>query len=114
MIIQEQFLHAFNQLIDQRDFIAKDIKVIVDSLTDTEALKSEVAELRWEMEVVTELMKQAIAQNASMAREQEEYATRYNALAERCQNAADRYRPSRLNTPAVPHIVKCLPRLRSS
>ena len=43
------------------------------------------------MEVVTELMKQAIAQNASMAMDQEEYAARYNALAGRYQNAADRY-----------------------
>lgn len=55
--IQEKFLHAFNQLLDQRDFIAKDIKIIVDFLTDTKAMKSEAAELRGEMEVVTELMK---------------------------------------------------------
>ena len=37
------------------------------------------------------LMKQVIAQNASMAMDQEEYDARYNALAERYQNAADRY-----------------------
>ena len=91
-VIQEKFLNVFNQLIDQRDFIAKDIKIIVDFLTDTKVLKSEAAELRDEMEIVTELMKQAIAQNASMAMDQEEYAARYNALAERYQNAADRYK----------------------
>ena len=91
-VIQEKFINAFNQLIDQRDFIAKDIKSIVDFLIDTNALKSEAAELRSEMEVVTELMKQAIAQNASMAMDQEEYAARYNALAERYQSAADRYK----------------------
>ena len=90
--IQEKFLNAFNQLIDQRDFIAKDIKIIVDFLTDTTALKSEAAELHDEMEIVTELMKQAIAQNASMAMDQEEYAARYNALAGRYQNAANRYK----------------------
>ena len=67
-------------------------KIIVDFLTDTKALKSEIAELRSEMEVVPEVMKQAIAQNASMAMDQEEYAARYNALAERYQNAADRYK----------------------
>lgn len=91
-VIQEKFLSAFNKLLDQRDFIAKDIKIIVDFLTDTKALKSESAELRGEMEVVTELMKQAIAQNASMEMEQEEYTARYNALAERYQNAADRHK----------------------
>ena len=79
-------------LADQRDFIAKDIKIIVDFLKDTKTLKFEAAELRGEMEIVTGLMKQAIAQNASMAMDQEEYAARYNALAERYQNAADRYK----------------------
>ena len=44
------------------------------------------------MEVVTVLMKQVIEQNASMAMDQEEYAARYNALAGRYQNAADRYK----------------------
>ena len=88
---------GFNQMIedalaDQRDFIAKDIKIIVDFLTDTKTLKSEAAELRDEMEIVTELMKQAIAQNASIAMDQEEYTARYNTLAERYQNAADRYK----------------------
>ena len=92
MVIQEKFLQAFNQLVDQRDFIAEDIKIIVDFLTDVKALKSEAADLRNEMEVVTELMKQAIAQNASMAMDQEEYAARYNALAERYQSVADRYK----------------------
>ena len=92
MVIQEKFLQAFNQLVDQRDFIAEDIKIIVDFLTDVKALKSEAADLRNEMEVVTELMKQAIAQNASMAMDQEEYAARYNALAERYQSVVDRYK----------------------
>lgn len=91
-IIQEKFLSAFNQLLFQRDFIARDIKSIVAFLTDTKALKTKAAELYSEMEVVTELMKQDIAQNASMALDQEDYAQRYNALAQRYQKAADRHR----------------------
>ena len=91
-VIQEKFLSAFNQLLSQRDYIARDIKSIVAFLTDTKALKSEAAELYSEMEVVTELMKQAIAQNASMALDQEEYTSHYNALAERFQNASDRHK----------------------
>ena len=90
--IQDKYLSVFNQLLVRRDFVEKETKVIVDFLTDTKSLKAEAAELRGEMEVVTELMKQAIAQNASMAMNQEEYAARYNALAERYQNAADRYK----------------------
>lgn len=44
------------------------------------------------MEVATELMNHAIVQNTSMAMDQEEYASRYNALAKRYQSAADRYK----------------------
>lgn len=91
-VIQEKFLSAFNQLLSERDFIARDIKSIVAFLTDTKALESEATELYSEMEVVTELMKQAIAQNASMALDQEEFTSWYNALAERFQKAADRHR----------------------
>lgn len=91
-VIQEKFLSAFNQLLTRRNFIEQNIKSIVDFLTDTTALKSEAAELHSEMEIVTGLMKQVIAQNASMVLDQEEYAQRYNAMAERYQKAADRHR----------------------
>lgn len=64
----------------------------MDFLKDTKSPKSETNPLRGEMDVLAGRMKQAIAQNASMAMDQEEYAARYNALAERYQNAADRYK----------------------
>lgn len=44
------------------------------------------------MDIVTALMKQAIQQNASMALNQEEYAQRYRALAERYQKAELRFK----------------------
>lgn len=48
-------------------------------------------ELHREMEAVTELMKQAFAQNVSIVMDQEEDAARYNTLVKRFQTAADRY-----------------------
>ncbi len=88
--LQESFLASFNRLLEQRDFIAQDIKTIVSFLTDTKALDAEAHELNGEIEIVKGLMKQAIAQNASAVLDQEEYERRYNALAERFNKAADR------------------------
>ena len=64
----------------------------MDFLKDTKSPKSETNPLRGEMDVLAGRMKQAIAQNASMAMDQDEYAARYNALAERFQTAADRHK----------------------
>lgn len=91
-VIQEKFLEAFNRLLSQREFIQQDIKTIIAFLTYTKALRAEAAELHNEMDIVTALMKQAIQQNASMALNQEEYAQRYRALAERYQKAELRFK----------------------
>lgn len=66
------------------------------------------------MEVVTVLMKQVIAQNASMAMDQEEYATRYNALAERYQNTADRYKVIEAECASLTRSAKCSHHLLNS
>lgn len=60
-------------------------------LTAPNSLRSEMRELHREMEAVTELMKQAFAQNVSIVMDQEEDAARYNTLVKRFQTAADRY-----------------------
>ncbi len=48
-MVQEKFLHAFNQLIDERDFITKDIKSIVGFVTDAKAQNPRLpsCEVRW-------------------------------------------------------------------
>ena len=62
---------------------------IMEQLTATADLEAKVENLREEMDVVSELIRQAIEQNASMTMDQAEFEQRYQSLSERFQRAAD-------------------------
>ena len=87
--IQQRFLQAFNRLLDDRAFIIADTSAIMERLTATDELESKTDGLREEMAVASELIRQAIEQNASMAMNQEEFGQRYQSLSDRFQRAAD-------------------------
>lgn len=61
----------------------------MERLTAMGDLDSKADGLREEMAVASELIRQAIEQNASMAMNQEEFGQRYQSLSERFQWAAD-------------------------
>ena len=89
-MIEQKFLAAFNQLLVQKDFIAEDMQAILQQLTDTAALDAEKEALQVEMGIVSELIRQAVGQNASAALDQVEYNRKYNSLTDRFHKAADR------------------------
>ena len=89
-MIEQKFLAAFNQLLTQKDFIADDMQVILQHLSDTAELDAEKEALQVEMGIVSELIRQAVGQNASAALDQAEYNRKYNSLTERFHKAADR------------------------
>lgn len=88
--IQQRFLHAFNRLLDKREFIIEDTTAIMEMLTATTELDAEAEMLREEMDIATELIRQAIEQNARMAMDQEEYSQRDKSLSARFSKAAER------------------------
>ena len=61
-----------------------------NTLTDCEGIDSQIAELEQEIEVVTELTKRCIAENARASLSQTEYAARYNGFVERYEKAEAR------------------------
>ena len=88
--IQQLFVEAINELLKDREFIFEDTKAIMEQLTATEELEAEAAELRNEMEVTAGLLRQAIAQNASIAIDQAEYNRRYEGLTARYETVSQR------------------------
>ncbi len=89
MEIQQRFLQAFNRLLDDRAFIIVDTSAIMERLAATGELEAKADALREEMAIASELIRQAIEQNASMAMNQEEFGQRYQSLSERFQRASD-------------------------
>ena len=85
--IKERFLAAFNQILLNRDAIIEDCRLMKKVLSDTSTLDLQLADLEQEIEVVAELTRRCIAENAAALQSQEEYATRYNALVARYEKA---------------------------
>jgi site-specific DNA recombinase len=85
--IKARFVAALNAVIDSKDNIFEDCRLMQTTLTDCTSIDTEIESLLEEIEVVTELTKRCIAENSQMAQNQEEYAARYNGFVERYEKA---------------------------
>lgn len=89
--IKARFLKVYNGLISDKEPFIKACKLTRDVLTDTEEIDREMSELLSELEVVTQLIKKCIAENSSLAQDQEKYTERYNSYVDRYEKAKSRY-----------------------
>jgi len=88
--MQQAFIKAFNQVVENKDQIIADFEAIISALMDTSALDKESATLRDECAVVAELIRKCVEENARSAMDQKEYQERYNGLAARYETAKKR------------------------
>ena len=85
--LQTAFVKAFNQLIENKDEILLGYGTVLQTLTATTTLEKKRAELQSEYDIVMELMRKCVEENAHTKLDQTEYNQRYNSLAERYQAA---------------------------
>ena len=76
-------------MLDNKDEIIEGYKEIFDALTDTSQLDRESAKLQSEFEVVVELLRKCVDENAHSALDQQEYQQRYISLVERYEAVKD-------------------------
>jgi len=88
--VQAAFLAAFNQRITDRDAIFAAYDEVLAELTDTTALDAEAAALQQEQEVVAELIRKGVEENARAALDQADYNARRDALVARFNAATAR------------------------
>lgn len=86
--VQRMFITAYNQLMQNRKRIVEDCELMRKGLTDFAALDAEVERQVQETEVVAELVKAAIKDNASTTQSQEAYLKKYESLTRRYEIAA--------------------------
>jgi hypothetical protein len=88
--VRARFPTAFNSLMSDRDLLVEDCRLAQTVLCDTTAIDTELAGLRSEIEVVTELSRKAIYENARTAVNQSEWTERNNSYLERHRKASER------------------------
>lgn len=76
--IKARFLTDYNSLLLNFDGILSDCWMMYDTLTNPTAIGAEVEELLREAEVITELTRKCIEDNASAIQSQEEFTAKYN------------------------------------
>ena len=88
--IQTAFLSAFNERLENKAEIIAAYDEVLRVLTDNSALKAEAAKLKEECEVVTELSRKAVEENAAAALDQDKYRGKYEGFIIRYEKAAAR------------------------
>lgn len=71
--LQQLFMKAFNQLLTNKNEIMENCEVIKQVLTNITALDTKTDELQSEIEVLTELIRQCVDENAHTGLDQTEY-----------------------------------------
>lgn len=88
--IQQAFVEAFNRLYSDKARLIEDYASILQVLTDTSALDKEFTAQQGECDIVMELIRKCVEENASSAQDQGEYQERYEGLAARYEAAKQR------------------------
>lgn len=88
--IKDRFVAAVNQLLKHRNEVIANCEMVRDSLTDCSAIDAEIEALVREIEVVTELTKKCVEENARTAQNQTDYLARYNEYCDRYNDLAAR------------------------
>lgn len=88
--VRAAFLTAFNAILNDRAEILVAYGEVIEALTNTADLDVERGELQNEADVVMELMKKAIFENAHKAQDQEEYQRKYEGYCVRFEKARNR------------------------
>lgn len=88
--IQQKFLFAYNQLMLGRDGVISDCNQIRQLVSDCTELDAEIEKLTEEIEVLAEMVKACVKENAASAQSQEKYTKKYNALVKRYEKTSAR------------------------
>lgn len=86
--VQRLFIKAYNQMMEKRTQIIEDCEAMRKELTDFKSLDADIERQLEETQVVAELVKAAVKENATTAQSQESYYKKYETLTKRYEAAA--------------------------
>jgi len=88
--VQLKFLEAFNSILEYREELIANCILVQNKLCDCSAIETEIDELHREIEVVAELSRKAIYENAHNAIDQDDWNERNIGYLERHRKAMER------------------------
>lgn len=86
--VQQLFITAYNQMMQNRKQVVADCGLMRQVLMDFETLDADIEQQIEETQIFAELVRTAVKKNASTAQSQESYLKKYDALTKRYETAA--------------------------
>lgn len=88
--VKEKFVNAFNSILDYREEVIANCRLAQITLCDCNAIDHELGDLQREIEVVTEMARKSINENAHQALRQDEWTQQNNGYLERHRKSTAR------------------------
>lgn len=89
--LKEMFIKAANQLFSKKEEILANTKEMMEMVCDTDLLDRDLQDCIAELNIISEQMQTAIAENSRVAIDQGEYEKRYGELTARYEKAKAKY-----------------------
>lgn len=89
--LKTKFIKAANELFSEKKEMLANTKIMMEMVCDTEELEKAQADLIDELNIITEQIEKAIAENSKVALDQTEYEERYSKLAKRYETVKGEY-----------------------
>ncbi len=77
--IRENFVSAFNEIYDEKEFILAGCRDLLEEYDDTSSLDAQIEEHIRKGEIIAELNRKLLDENASTAMDQDEFSKKYAA-----------------------------------
>lgn len=88
--IKDAFVRALNILINEKQAVLDDCRLMFDTLTDTRELDDQIETQTAEREYAMDILKKCVEDNAMKEQSQSEYWKRYDSLAERYEKEKEK------------------------
>lgn len=85
--IKSKFIEAYNEAMSDKQRIIDDTKEVITILSDTSEIDKRIADANIQIDVTAGLVEKLVRENANVSQDQEEYESKYNALATRFDEA---------------------------
>ena len=89
--IKEAFVKAVNKLLEGKDDMLENIRLVQKQICDTSDLEAESQRLMDEMNVLSDRVQKCISENARIAQDQTDYQKRYDELVNRYETTKASY-----------------------
>lgn len=81
--IKELFIKALGELLSDKDEVIENLTLLREAVSDTSELEKQLTDAETEMNLLAEMVQEAVSENAHKAQDQKAYAEKYNSLVSR-------------------------------